>query len=351
MIRLLFSFFSGVQKSFGLQLAKVMVATLAILSFSASGFMYFELAGKPDLAWADAIWWAVVTVTTVGYGDYFPATFGGRYIVAIPTMIVGISILGYLLSTVATFLIETRSKELKGMGKVNFKDHILVIHHQSLARSLEIVNELQSDPKTKDAPIVLIDNGLDEIPEVLSQLDVRFVKGDPTKEATLERANFKDAKYAVVLSRDPRDPASDDHTLAVALTLEHLNVGIVTVAECLDPERVNLMRKSGCDSVVCVAQLSSRIMIQEVLDPGVQHVMKELTSTTFGQQIFVVNVEDSQGFVFEKAASTLSAKGYLALGIQRENDVLLNPSAEERVGGTDSIICLGDTRPAPIRIG
>jgi voltage-gated potassium channel len=55
----------------------------------------------------DAFWWAIVTVTTVGYGDLYPVTPGGK-IVASMLMIVGIAILGILISTLGAGLIESR---------------------------------------------------------------------------------------------------------------------------------------------------------------------------------------------------------------------------------------------------
>lgn len=55
----------------------------------------------------DAFWWAIVTVTTVGYGDLYPVTPGGK-VVAAMLMVVGIAILGVLISTLGAGLIESR---------------------------------------------------------------------------------------------------------------------------------------------------------------------------------------------------------------------------------------------------
>ena len=60
----------------------------------------------------DAFWWAMATVTTVGYGDVYPVTTGGRIIASI-VMIVGIAILGIFISTLDATLIESRLKEKK----------------------------------------------------------------------------------------------------------------------------------------------------------------------------------------------------------------------------------------------
>jgi voltage-gated potassium channel len=60
----------------------------------------------------DAFWWAIVTVTTVGYGDYYPVTLEGKIIGGM-LMFVGISILGVLISTLGAALIESRMKGLR----------------------------------------------------------------------------------------------------------------------------------------------------------------------------------------------------------------------------------------------
>jgi voltage-gated potassium channel len=55
----------------------------------------------------DAFWWAMVTVTTVGYGDLYPVTPGGKIVASI-MMMIGIAILGVLISTLGAGLIESR---------------------------------------------------------------------------------------------------------------------------------------------------------------------------------------------------------------------------------------------------
>ena len=58
----------------------------------------------------DAIWWSFVTMTTVGYGDYYPVTPTGR-IVAVGLMIGGITLIGVITATLASWIVERVSNE------------------------------------------------------------------------------------------------------------------------------------------------------------------------------------------------------------------------------------------------
>jgi voltage-gated potassium channel len=75
--------------------------TLILIYFSAIGIYYFENQAQPDhfSSIFDSLWWAIITLTTVGYGDVYPITVGGKIftffilmiglgIVAIPTGII-----------------------------------------------------------------------------------------------------------------------------------------------------------------------------------------------------------------------------------------------------------------------
>ncbi len=58
----------------------------------------------------DALWWALTTITTVGYGDQFPVTAAGRLIAA-ALMIGGIAVLGVVTASLASWLVESVAAE------------------------------------------------------------------------------------------------------------------------------------------------------------------------------------------------------------------------------------------------
>ncbi len=87
------------------QIILFMIITLMLIYFSAVGIYYFENQAQPEhfTSIFDSLWWSIVTLTTVGYGDVYPITVGGRVftffilmiglgIVAIPTGIISASL-------------------------------------------------------------------------------------------------------------------------------------------------------------------------------------------------------------------------------------------------------------------
>jgi voltage-gated potassium channel len=86
---------------------------VAVIIFAAAGLeVAFEAnaRGSNIHGFASALWWAMVTVTTVGYGDTFPVTAAGRG-VAVVLMLVGIGLIGVLTATVASFFVQQTADE------------------------------------------------------------------------------------------------------------------------------------------------------------------------------------------------------------------------------------------------
>jgi len=95
------------------------VLAVTVIVFSCAGLEYVlerHSVGPTAIRnFGDAIWWAVVTVTTVGYGDRIPVTGAGK-IVAVALMLTGIGLVGVLTATVASFFVQQQhSTELAEM--------------------------------------------------------------------------------------------------------------------------------------------------------------------------------------------------------------------------------------------
>ena len=85
------------------RIGRVAVVAVSVMTAGAVVAYYAEHPVNPEFAtFGDSLWWAIVTLTTVGYGDIVPETTTGR-IAAIMIMLTGVSVLGLLAGTLASF--------------------------------------------------------------------------------------------------------------------------------------------------------------------------------------------------------------------------------------------------------
>ena len=82
----------------------VFACSALVLSFEA------HANGSNIHNFGDALWWAIVTVTTIGYGDKYPVSAGGRGVATV-LMLVGIGLIGVLTATVASYFVEQSADE------------------------------------------------------------------------------------------------------------------------------------------------------------------------------------------------------------------------------------------------
>jgi len=118
-------------------LFRVLIAAAATLFLGAWLVLLCEenARGSNIHNYPDAVWWAIVTVTTVGYGDRFPVTGGGRT-VAVILMLVGIGLIGVLTATVASVFIKEHTDASKDEIKKG---------HADLGQQLALVSDRLTD--------------------------------------------------------------------------------------------------------------------------------------------------------------------------------------------------------------
>ena len=118
-------------------LFRVLIAAAVTLFLGAWLVLLFEEKAKGSNihSYPDALWWAIVTVTTVGYGDRFPVSAGGRG-VAVILMLLGIGLIGVLTATVVSVFI----KEHTDANKEEIKKG-----HADLGQQLAVISDRLAD--------------------------------------------------------------------------------------------------------------------------------------------------------------------------------------------------------------
>jgi voltage-gated potassium channel len=85
------------------------------------------------------VWWAITTVTTVGYGDLYPESHAGRILAAV-VMIIGIGFVAVLTANISSYFVENdTNKEREDQGK-NDENQLILERLEELSKKIDEIN-------------------------------------------------------------------------------------------------------------------------------------------------------------------------------------------------------------------
>ena len=268
----------------------------------------------------DALWYAVVTMTSTGYGDVVPATGAGRVVGAL-LMLGGLTVLSVVTATVASVLVAQRIKEERGLDTLRLKDHLLICGWNAYAES--VLDALFESGSAQE--VVLVNElGEDEVAAVLARRPqgLRFVRGDPSAEAVLLRASARDAHAAIVVADTSRAGAiaTDERTILVTLTLKSLAPELRVTVEALDAQSEPHLRRAGADDVVIGGEFKGFLLSSAAMSPGISQVVRPLLTLSGAQLRRVAVPPELVGRRYGEVAAALRARdGFQAIAVVRED--------------------------------
>ena len=234
-----------------------------------------ERSTNPEInSVGDSLWWALVTITTVGFGDITPVTTLGRFIGG-AMMVGGMFTLALFAGIVGHSLLHAvlgiREEQFRMSGYVN---HIVVCGYEMGSGML--LDVLVKEINTEEQPVVLF--GPYERPREVPP-EFMWVQGDPTKESELDKARITESANVIITgSRGVKPQQADATTILTAFTIRsHLNKSplaakrkkpVHIVAEVLDSENVQHARAAGADEVVETRRVGYSLLTHAVAYPG-----------------------------------------------------------------------------------
>ncbi len=302
----------------------------ALLLNMASGALFY--IAERDIPFFKAIWWSVVTMTTVGYGDVYPVT-GVGMVIAVFNMVLGIGLISTITAWLAGVVINRRLKEDQGMRKVDFKDHVIVCEWNERAES--IIEELRSDVRMQDVPIVLIADNITSKP--VDDENLYFVFGEVCEKA-LEKACVKKARTIIILGDERLEGNNRDAKVVLTtLAVETLNPKAYTIVELVHGENRVHCERANADEVIVGGYFRSRLVARVALDHGLSKVLTELLSSNVGNNLEKMAVPgglDKKTFADIAHELTNSYRSIL-LGVERDEQLYMNPGPDFVVRQSD----------------
>jgi len=321
------------------RLWKFLVAYVVVLVAAAVGFYFLEsYHGFTQLI--DSFYWAMITLSTIGYGDFVPTTTAAR-VFTIGVAATEVFLGAYLVTVVIAVVGEESQHRLLGTFGTDFSGHIVVLGYSPVGRAA--VRELLA----QDEKVAIVTEDVNEVATLrhLAEEKQLFVTyGPPGESEILRRVNVAGAHSVVVATGD------DTTTLVAALNVRAMNPTIRIVVSVSRPELKQTLKAAGVTYVASPADMGGRLCADAAFRPEVANMVEDLTSTAFGADMeeFLLTertpisrqpLRDAEAAV--RAASDCLVIGYARPGADGEFVTVLNPPSTFQFQPGDAIIVIG----------
>ncbi len=315
----------------------LVLAYMSLLILSSLLIKFVEPVDTALTHFDQALWWSIVTTTTVGYGDLYPASDLGKIVAVVLPMFMGIGLGAAFITHIASSLVERRDKRMHGEKEYQGSGHILLVGTTN--ETEQLVEEIQSDESYIDQDVVIVA----DIPRhPFGEMEnVFFIKGRPDTQVTLTKANISTASRIIIHTGNDEESL---FALINALKLKPESCEITV--RCISTQSLDTFSSVQGDFQI-IMQMTAEMMVQAMQDK-VHLPLQVLLRNNEDEEIYHVNIP--------KAAENLSwwslhnylkdQYNYLTFAMQTKNKkVIVNPEKQITLSQGDGIWLIAQKRP------
>jgi voltage-gated potassium channel len=313
-----------------LKIALIFILTL--IAIGTAGFHFIE-------GWniLESFYTTVLTLTTVGYGDFAPKSSTGMLFTVV-LVIFGVGTMLYTVGLVAQIMLEGRLMKLMGRGKME-KTIEKMSNHYIICGCGRIGMLIARELAAEKVPFVVMDNS----PEVIQRIQEEgfvYFRGDSTHDKCLIGAGIKRARGIICVL------PSDAQNLYVILTAKELNPKIWILSRSEEEESEHRLLRAGADRVMSPYTLGGNRMAMAILRPAMLDFI-EITTRRQSLELRMDELPICEG-------STLIGKsleeseirqryGLIIVAVKKDSGkMIFNPVAGYVIQDGDKLIALGE---------
>lgn len=312
---------------------KISVAILLLLvSIGTAGYMSIE-----GWVFLDALYMTVITLGTVGFKEIHDLSNAGKMF-TIGLIVFGVSVLGYIVGSLAQIMFEGQIQRIIGRKKVERKiealqDHYIICGFGRIGAL--ICREFAAKP----IPFLVIEKH-PEVHEKLHQEEYLHIRGDAAEDETLLRAGIKRAKGLVSVV------TSDMENVYITLTARGLNPDLFILARSGEEGSELKLKRAGANKVVSPYIIGGSRMAQAILRPNVVDFIEIATGREhLDLQMEEILVPGKSVFIGENLVTAGFRKetGVIIVGIKKATGkMVFNPNPHTKIEALDTLIVLGE---------
>ena len=205
----------------------------------------------------DALYWSLVTITTVGYGDIAPISVPGR-IIAVLIILLGIAMISFATSVIVSAFSEKliQLKEERIVEEVNKSEKFLIICGYG-----QMAKMFFRQQKLTEHDYIILDKDPLRVQEAIHD-GYNAIVDDASRHETLARFNLKGAKVTVLcMSHD------DVENIYITLNAKSIDPTIRVVARASSPKIASKYERAGVDHILLPEEMASTLMAVAILRP------------------------------------------------------------------------------------
>ncbi len=224
-------------------------------------------------SYPQALWYTLVTVSTVGYGDLYPVSAAGRIAGGL-VIITSVGLIGFVIGKFGELAVESSRRRFLGMDGTDFTNHYIVLGWNDLSRT--VIKEMIV-AGFKVAVLTQQERDIAEMRTIFTDPKTFFVSfGLYQEDDALARLNIARAAGAVLLTGD------DTTTLVTVLHLKQLNPSLKITAYINNSQLRKTVENAGVNYVISPNEVLGRLIASAAFEPDVSSFMEAILSATTG---------------------------------------------------------------------
>lgn len=234
-----------------------------------------------------SLWFSIVTVTTVGYGDISPVSAIGK-IAAIAIMFIGIFYVAVLTGNITSWLVERNRKQTLGLVPVKEVGSPLLICGWKKGMG-ELVKDILTLHKKESSQLVLVNdadaNEVNDLRQDPRLRDFHYFSGDYTNAEVLINAGANKAEKALILSDELSGKTTDEidfKSVLATIAIKRIYPHIYTIVEIIHSKFRLYLENVDAEEIVFNRFIARALLCNIALSSGVNNIFKRLFSMESG---------------------------------------------------------------------